>query len=321
LANPSPSSKTAYGLFPYSISGLLSRYAGSAKDSLTELELLFPKRTLRPITISPLQASNIYTLNKWEQSYNITHLAEGIAFIHIGKCGGTSIRHSFMARGIYLQQYHLKRPSLCLKKQNRLFIWIRNPLRRFISAFNHAKEVVEFDPSQNCLPAPTNTVSIQRLRRKLRKGYAYSTYYDSLIKSFESANALAESLSSVNQELKRLARELMLHREEHLYKGIGWHLVDGKLIDHDPDRIIFVGRVEAMAEDFSSLLSILGLPEPTDQEITPKRENKSGLNKNLSDLSIRNLRNFYKDSDYKALDAMRRNRLIDEETFSTYATI
>ena len=79
-----------------------------------------------------------------------------LKFIHIGKCGGTTTHHNFK-----LNKYHLKRNY---KKNETYLIWIRNPIKRFVSAFNYVKSVINTNISNinafetvcldNCLAPP-----------------------------------------------------------------------------------------------------------------------------------------------------------------------
>ena len=66
-------------------------------------------------------------------------------FIHIGKCGGTSLSNLFKSNYSFVKIYHEERPQLKLQKNRQYFFVVRNPLRRFVSAFNYSKSIIEFD--------------------------------------------------------------------------------------------------------------------------------------------------------------------------------
>lgn len=80
-----------------------------------------------------------------------------------------------------------------------LLFFIRHPLRRFVSAFNHAKSIIDFDiegvaldllTTENC-PCPW------RIKyKKENSGIAFDHEFDSLIKHFNSASELGEALSA-----------------------------------------------------------------------------------------------------------------------------
>lgn len=69
-----------------------------------------------------------------------------VNFIHIGKCGGTTIAHNFHLEGIH---YHLERNYTDAGK---FIIWVRNPLKRFVSAFNMAHDLIHADISTLEIP-------------------------------------------------------------------------------------------------------------------------------------------------------------------------
>ena len=93
------------------------------------------------------------------------NLFNNISFIHIGKCGGTTIRTTIVEDYNFVK-YHLQRNY---KNNENYIIWIRNPIKRFVSAFYYVKNVINTDISNlnitkisldNCtinLPIQTNT--------------------------------------------------------------------------------------------------------------------------------------------------------------------
>ncbi|NBB79018.1 MAG: hypothetical protein GVY36_06160 [Verrucomicrobia bacterium] len=255
---------------------------------------------------------------KWLQEFPIQYRATNIKFIHIGECAGTSLMKHFIDAGIDIDEYHLSRPTI--QERVYYFLWIRNPLNRFVSAFNHAKTILAFDYSgldpdglnlSNC-PAP------ERIRNRMLKGYTFGPAYDALIFKFSSANELAESLSSSDRSRAFEARQLMKRPEEHIYKGIGWYLDNGRWVRVFHRRIIMVGCVEKMDSDFARLLDTLGWPELP--SFTPSRERTGAplLPDTLSQKARRNLRQFYSPTDYAAISALYRHGLIDDDVFEAY---
>jgi hypothetical protein len=110
---------------------------------------------------------------------------------------------------------------------------------------------------------------------------------------------------------------------EHIYKGIGWYLYNGKFIEDNYDKIIFVGSIENMDEDIIKLYTKsinMGIPIFKDKDIfMPKiRENTNNNDLYLSELAINNLINFYKETDYKALYKMVQYKLISDELYKKY---
>lgn len=256
--------------------------------------------------------------NKWYKGYKITHKCRNLKFIHVGKCGGTSIMHHFLTSGVDLQEYHLARPQI--NTTNWYFLWIRNPLNRFVSAFNHSKIILDFDIStcdqenltlDNC-PAP------QKIRNRINHGFTFDPLYDHLINSFSSANELAESLSSSNQKQRMMAYNLMTHEREHIFKGLGWYLSNGLFLKKCFRQLVFVGRIENFTRDFQRLCNLVSFPESCQGVPDKKRANHKKLDCYLSDQAIKNLRKFYANSDYKTLATLVKYRLLEQEVLEEY---
>jgi hypothetical protein len=237
-----------------------------------------------------------------------------LRLIHIGKCGGTAIRVFFKDYGIKLNEFHLVKPD----KDNefKFIIWIRNPLHRFVSAFNHSLALINFDTSNLNINQLTidNSLAPARIGFKMKHGYTFGKEYDELIKYFKTANNLAESLSSTNNELKEKALKLMTHPDEHIYKGIGWYLDNGAFIEKNNDKILFVGKLETMTEDLKRLSDLLGISLKNKAKV---RENPLN-DKYLSPLAIKNLINYFHNSEYKALKVLHKYGWIDEQTYQSY---
>lgn len=235
------------------------------------------------------------------------------SFIHIGKCGGTYVR-KFIQQKKNIKYYHLKRNYA---KNEKIILWIRNPLNRFVSAFYYVKNIINqsidsVNPNNLTLK---NCLSPHATKCKIKNGYAFSKRYEFLINSFDSVNELAESLSQ-NHPKFALANELMHLEIEHIYKGIGWYLYDGDFINKNYKNIFFIGSQEHMTEDIIRLSNKMNI---TINKIPTKiRENKNKNNKFLSSIAIQNLLEFYKDTDYKALQTMLDHKLITKELFDSY---
>ena len=149
------------------------------------------------------------------------------------------------------------------------------------------------------------------------KDYVFSPNYDRLMRSFKTANELAEGLTSSDISIKNRAEELMNCIEEHFFKGIGWYLNNGKFVKNRSKRIIFVGKQEAMTEDINKMGSILNI---NIKDKLKARENSylSDDFKYLSPLAITNIIEFYKDTDYAALIELKNHGWITQETLDSY---
>lgn len=277
------------------------------------------RNPLTSTAIKSKQDKDFSTLQKLGTDFQINKSCECVRFIHIGKCGGTSIRYQFREAGVNLRQFHLEKPLW--NSTSWYFFWIRNPIKRFVSAFNYSKAIVDFDITlcdkrnltlENC-PAP------RKILNRIECGFAFDPCYDALVHSFKSANELAESLSSSNKDLRAKANALMTHRQEHLFKGLGWYLDNGLFIEMFHQQIFFVGRLENFDDDFRTLSELVGLPTSNENKIPHKRASVNGLSRELSETAIGNIRKFYASTDYKTLKILKDRRFIDQEVYDQYS--
>jgi len=237
-----------------------------------------------------------------------------IAFIHIGKTGGTTLDALLKPKISNYKEYHMVRNY---RPGESYILWVRNPISRFVSAFNHSYYSVHTDPKTIPIFDLEHCLNPYHVKKALRQPFVFSPQYDSLVRTFESANHLAESLTSEDESLRTKAVELMNHPTEHLQKGIGWYLHNGSFVETHKDAILFVGRLEHMRDDIDLLSSKLGVPLDNTLKL---RENvyMDPSKKILSALAIKNILDWYKDTDYKALEQLKTHGWIDEATYLSY---
>ena len=238
-----------------------------------------------------------------------------VSFIHIGKCGGTKIEILFAPFG---QRVHLGRP----RKFKNYVIWIRNPFNRFISAFNQSWCLVNLDWShiknpnlENCIEPFCITIANRR-----KKKHIFPNDYAKLISFFETPNKLAEGLSSEDKNIKENAIKLMNHNTEHIFKGLAYYLDDGKFIDNNKDKILFVGRVEYMNEDIKKISKIFNKNYSEKELNEVVRKQKWLTDKkhfHLSELAIENLKLFFK-KEFLVIDKLYDYNFIDKKTRDEY---
>jgi hypothetical protein len=236
---------------------------------------------------------------------------KNLKLIHIGKCGGSTIRKLVKNK---VSQYHLNRNY---KDNENYIIWLRNPIKRFVSAFYYQYDLINTNTRNLEIKKLTlkNSLGPNKIKRKISQGFTYTKRFDYLMNYFKTPNNLAESITSKNTKIKKLALELMNSQIEHIYKGIGWYLNNGDFIDKKYNNIKFVGTLENMEDDLKRLGKFLNI------KITNKlilRENKNKHNKLLSPKAIKNILNFYKHTDYKALQKLVEYNYITKELFEEY---
>jgi hypothetical protein len=69
-----------------------------------------------------------------------------IKLIHIGKCGGSTVAKMLQKNNIKYKEIHISKPIF--NKNDKYLIVIRNPIDRFISAFNWRYKLVVLDKTQ-----------------------------------------------------------------------------------------------------------------------------------------------------------------------------
>lgn len=69
-----------------------------------------------------------------------------IHVIHIGKCGGMTVRNVLQNNNIKQHKIHIEKPIF--NKKNKYVIVIRNPIKRLISAFNWRYKLVVVNKTQ-----------------------------------------------------------------------------------------------------------------------------------------------------------------------------
>lgn len=247
-----------------------------------------------------------------------------LCFIHIGKCGG-----SFVSMNLpFTALIHMKIPVF--NEKTAYVVWIRNPISRYVSAFNHSLSIIRYDVSGRDFDSLFNDPDTpyyklkNKIESKFRTGHPFAEWatgveYESLISYFNTPNALAEALSSKNAEIKNKAISLMSNSEvEHIAKGIGWYLDNGEFIKNYHANIFFVGKVEDMKNDIQRLYDMLRICSTPD--FRKIRDQKYVLDTYMSPLAVKNVKEFYEQTDYKALSLLRDYDFIEKTVYESYAS-
>jgi hypothetical protein len=246
-----------------------------------------------------------------------------LSFVHIGKSGGTTIHHLLKENKIDFKEYHMVVKNY--NSNEKYIIWLRNPISRFVSAFNFfiisKKQYYEIKNKKITDFSLKNCILPEQIRYRLNRGFLFPKRFEELIDFFKNANNLAESLSSSKLDIKKKAMEMMNFDNDfngnHFLYGIGWALNNGNFVKNRNNRILFVGKQETMKEDIERLGKILNVNLNSNKKV---RENiyVSEESKYLSPLAIKNIIEWYKNTDYKALEELQKHGWITQESLDSY---
>lgn len=227
-----------------------------------------------------------------------------IIFIHIGKTGGTTIESIFRFKKV-----HINRPKVIPGKK--YIISIRNPIHRFVSAFNMWSTVINKPPPKlKNINVDNFVIDNYVYERKENDGFYVSENYDNLIKYFKTPNSLAESLSSNDPVVKRKALKLFNDPHQHIYKNISWYLNNGEFVKKNYKNILYVVKQETLDQDVDNLKKILNT---NGRYIKNNKRVNNNKDTYLSPLAIKNLLKFYKETEYKTLETLHVYGFIDKD--------
>lgn len=240
-----------------------------------------------------------------------------LVFIHIGKCGGTTVYFFLNKYFSNYERIHLEKPIY--EQHKKYVIWVRNPLKRFVSAFWFAHTLINTDTDNLNINNLTidNCLEPGIVKYKMTHKNTFTAKYDSLINFFKTPNNLAESLTSSNPLIKQKAIELMnydiknnnnKYRRGHIYQSISWYLKEF-LNNCNKNNILLVGRMEYINQDIEKLKLLFNIPKQKQANFLRKNKN-TNTDKYLSPLAIQNLIKFYK-KDYDCLKQLEKMGFLD----------
>jgi hypothetical protein len=173
-----------------------------------------------------------------------------ITLIHIGKCGGSTVSCLLKNNNINFNGFHMKAPVF--DNNNKYVIIIRNPIKRFISAFNWRYKLVVIDKSQKNRFVDENKT----------------------LKYYNSVNKLAKEINDFDKN------KTYIH---HINEDINFYLYDF-LKKCKKDNIIGVITTENINDDIKKVFGI-------DNNLH-ERKNNTNLCSKLSNLEYENLKKY-----------------------------
>lgn len=208
-------------------------------------------------------------------------------FLHIGKTGGSAVKHSlgpYQDHGAKVINLHNHYTLLRdVPRGEKYFFFVRDPIERFISGFH----------------------SRQR-KGKPRYEVEWSEVEERAFNEFTSPNELALGLSSNDPGIRDAAVEAM-RGIVHVRRSY-WHWFHHEEYFRSRwNDLFFVGFQERLAKDFTKLVILLGLPTdlrlPSDPVIAHKNPNDTAIH--ISRDARRNLKDWYS-SDYEFVELCRK---------------
>ena len=223
---------------------------------------------------------------------------EKVHFIHLGKTGGTAIKYAIgqfdqknkLNKFIYKKIIFHHPHEITLKDipdGERFFFSVRDPIKRFLSAFYAAKRQ-----------------DVPRYKSPWSEGERKAFSF------FETPNDLAKSLSSQQVELRERA-EAAMKSIRHIKTTYWFWFEDKDYFLKRKDDLLMVLQQESLKEDFARLKNKMGLPNklrlPEDKTIAHSGD--SNEDRSLEEISIQNLKRWYA-GDYEFLEFLRSYNLI-----------
>jgi hypothetical protein len=211
----------------------------------------------------------------------VTPRERPLHFLHIGKTGGTAVKHALKpvaaAGHLTLHGHDVRLHDVAPGEQ--VFFFLRDPLSRFVSAF----------------------YSRQREGRP-RYVVPWTPDEEAAFGRFRTANELGNGLSSTSTAERRKAERAMLSIPHVNNRYWDWLSSPEYLRSRGMD-IYFVGLQEHLTDDFAIVRARLGLPGSVrlpDDDVDAHR-NPTSVDRSLDERAVRNLSAWYAE-DYVAIN-------------------
>lgn len=215
--------------------------------------------------------------------------ARNVHFLHIGKTGGTAVKHALrdhLSTPGYTLHLHPHETTLRdIPTGEKAMFFLRDPLERFISGFYSRQR--QGQPRYFSPWSPEEKVAFER---------------------FPTPDVLGRALSSPIKETKEHAVQAM-RAIQHVRNSFWNWFGDERYYRSRQADIFFIGFQDSLAADFEELKISLGLPEHLtlpQNDVTAHR-NPKGLDRTMSAEAQMNLRGWYA-ADYAFMDICRDQR-------------
>ena len=211
--------------------------------------------------------------------------------VHIGKCGGGTIFIECKKKKIKFEKAHCRKPKLRNKYQ--YVILIRDPINRFISAFNRKMF--------RCLTKRGQRLHGKKPYKNIKEseGFRY----------WKNINNLAENLFDDQGNMNEMASELIKY-SNHLHLNIHFYL--NRLLPFCNSNNCQVIRYEYYNEDIKEVLKLKTVS-------TINHRFKSQYSKYVSDKGKNNLRKLLK-KDYECFKKLKEKGIIDDKYYQDILT-
>ena len=219
----------------------------------------------------------LYFYEKNEKKNNFLNTSNNFDLIHIGKCGGSTIKRQLLINNVPFNHVHIKKPIYGSKKK--YIIIIRNPVKRFISAWNWRKY---HKCKVNCLESEMNIFSNNTLNK-----FAVNLYDNKNNLNFD----LKEKIHHINP------------------KNINFYL--GDLLNNiDKNQILGVITQENLENDYKNIFNI-----SFNEKLGSFKKNKYVYDTYLSSKGLNNLKMFLKD-DYNCIEKLNSMGLLTRKQYN-----
>ena len=211
-----------------------------------------------------------------------------IYIIHIGKCGGGSLRQELKNKDFKACHCHCKKPMI--EEKFKYIILIRDPINRFISAFNWKLF--------RC------TTKVGANLEEFKKKKIYNINEIEGYKYWNDINNFAENLYDKNGNINDMALKL-IENSNHLHFDINYYLEE--ILPFFNRNNCDIIRYEYYHDDVNKVFNIESISSKSHFYTKP-------YNKYISDKGIQNLRKFL-EKDYNCFHKLRKKNIINNEYY------